>query len=211
MGGYASFGVEPYRFKDGLRKVMRRKPGTVRIIAGKWRGRRLPVPDLPGLRPSGDRARETLFNWLQPHLNGARCADLFAGTGALGIEAASRGAGRVVLVEKQPVAVRSLRANSESLGSARIEVVAGDGIEWLEEQAAGSLDIVFIDPPFGSGLAEAALELIGRKGCVAPDGLVYMESPRAAAPVAPGPGWELAKDKEIGEVRLQLWKNSGPL
>ena len=184
----------------------RKKPGTVRIIGGRWRGRRLPVADLPGLRPSGDRSRETLFNWLQAHIRGARCVDLFAGTGALGLEAASRGAERVVLVEQ---AARAVRAIEESVGAlndgAEISVVRGDALRWLESCGAASIDIAFVDPPFGSGLAARALERLAVNGCLAPGGLVYLETPHDA-PAEISPDWRVVRDKRLGEVRMRLLK-----
>ena len=184
----------------------RKKPGTVRIIGGRWRGRRLPVANLPGLRPSGDRSRETLFNWLQAHIRGARCVDLFAGTGVLGLEAASRGAERVVLVEQ---AARAARAIQESVGAlndgAEISVVRGDALRWLESCEAASIDIAFVDPPFGSGLAARALERLAVNGCLAPGGLVYLETPHDA-PAEISPDWRVVRDKRLGEVRMQLLK-----
>ena len=187
-----------------------KKPGFVRIIGGEWRGRHLPICDLPGLRPTGDRAKETLFNWLQPYVRGAVCADLFAGTGALGLEACSRGAAEVTLVEKTPLAVQTLRAvlvklqapgPKEGLG-----LVEADALQWLQTRAPQSLDIVFIDPPFGSRLEAQALTLIDSGDLVRPGGFVYIESARNAPPLHPGLGWEIARDKTLGEVRMLLLK-----
>ena len=185
------------------------KPGFVRIIGGEWRGRRLPVLDLPGLRPSGDRARETLFNWLQPCVRGAHCADLFAGTGALGLEAASRGAAEVTLVESSPPALQALRDALAALGGAagaRVRLERTDALLWLVARAPRSLDLVFIDPPFDSGLDSRALELLARRDLVRPGGVVYVEAARGAPPPHPGPGWELAREKVLGEVRMVLLK-----
>lgn len=190
---------------------MSRKPsGTVRIIGGRWRGRRLPVPDLPGLRPSGDRGRETLFNWLAPVIHGARCADLFAGSGVLGLEAASRGAASVVLVEKAGAAARALSENVATLQASdprgAVEVVNGDALAWLETCESGSLDIVFVDPPFGSGLDAAALRLLGERGVLAEGGLVYLETARQDGLLETPGGWETVRDKALGEVRMRLLK-----
>jgi len=185
------------------------KPGWVRIIGGEWRGRRLPVADLPGLRPSGDRCRVTLFNWLHPCIHDAHCADLFAGTGALGLEAASRGAAEVTLVESNPPAMQALRGALAKLGGAagvRVRLEQTDALLWLATRAPRSLDIVFIDPPFDSGLDTQALELLGRRDLVRPGGVVYVESARSAPPPQPGPGWELAREKVLGEVRMVLLK-----
>ena len=188
----------------------RKRPGFVRIIAGEWRGRRLPICDLPGLRPTGDRARETLFNWLQPHLRGAVCVDLFAGTGALGLEACSRGAAEVTLVEKTPLAVQALRAALVALQAsgpkAGLYLEEADALQWLQARAPQSLDIVFIDPPFGSRLEVQALTLLDSGDLVRPGGLVYVETARNAPPLHPGLGWEITRDKTLGEVRMLLLK-----
>lgn len=191
----------------------RKKAGSVRIIGGRWRGRRLPVADLPGLRPSGDRSRETLFNWLQADIRGARCADLFAGTGVLGLEAASRGAARVVLIENAPRGARAIEESVNTLGGDGITVVRGDALRWLETCGPASIDIAFVDPPFGSGLAVRALERLAACGCLAPGGLVYLETARQEAAELPPP-WCVVREKLLGEVRMQLlqWPSgaSGP-
>lgn len=187
----------------------RKKPGTVRIIGGHWRGRRLPVPELAGLRPSGDRSRETLFNWLQPSLRGARCADLFAGTGALGLEAASRGAVHTVLIEKAKMAARALRQNADVLQkdpAGEVTVVEGDAIQWLQDCAPRSLDIVFVDPPFGAGLEKRAMDLLAASDGLVTGGLVYLETSRKTPEIGLSPGFELLKQKELGDVRMQLLK-----
>jgi 16S rRNA (guanine966-N2)-methyltransferase len=189
----------------------RKKPGTVRIIGGRWRGRRLPVPDLPGLRPSGDRSRETLFNWLAPYIHGARCADLFAGTGVLGLEAASRGAASVVLVEKAGPAARALKENAERLqaGESRgvISVLHSDAFLWLESLGPACLDLVFIDPPFEAGLEEKTLEQLALGDALEPGGLAYLETARQLD-FMPGKAWEVIKDKVLGEVHMRLLKKA---
>ena len=189
--------------------MSRKKAGTVRIISGRWRGRRLPVPDLPGLRPSGDRSRETLFNWLQPYLRGARCADLFAGTGVLGLEAASRGAMQVSLVEKSPRAAQSIRDSAVLLGSdpaGDVQVVEGGAVAWLRGQPPESLDIVFVDPPFDSGLESDVLRVLDEGGLVATGGLVYVETARQSSAIIAPAGWEQVREKTLGDVRMQLLK-----
>jgi 16S rRNA (guanine966-N2)-methyltransferase len=185
------------------------KHGNVRIIGGRWRGRRLPVPDLSGLRPSGDRGRETLFNWLQPFINGARCVDLFAGTGVLGLEAVSRGAESVELVEKSPVAARSLRGNLswlENEGERGVTIHEMDALSWLRNCQANAWDIVFVDPPFGSGLERKALDSVAERDCVRPGGLIYLETARKEPAPAPAPGWDLFREKCVGDVRIQLFR-----
>ena len=150
------------------------KSNGVRIIAGHWRGRRLPVADVAGLRPTGDRCRETLFNWLQPWLTGADCADLFAGTGALGFEAASRGAASVFMVEKHPKAQAVLRDSIEQLQAIQVRLHAGGAMSLIEDFKPDSFDLVFIDPPFDSNLAGIAFERLDRAGCVRRGGFVYI-------------------------------------
>jgi 16S rRNA (guanine966-N2)-methyltransferase len=186
--------------------MKKKRPGTVRIIGGKWRGTRLPVPDLPGLRPSGDRSRETLFNWLQADIHGASCADLFAGSGVLGLEAASRGAARVTLVEKSRVAAGAIRASVQRLDSDPVFVVCGDALEWLAKCDSRSLDVVFLDPPFSSGLESRAIDLLIAGDCMKPGGLIYVETAREAASLPSPAGWEISHEKLLGEVRMQLLK-----
>lgn len=154
-----------------------RGKGEVRIIGGLWKRTRLQVPDLPGLRPTPDRVRETLFNWLGQDLTGWRCLDAFAGTGALGLEAASRGAKHVMLCERQPALVDALRAARTKLKATAVEVRRADGIAALRDAAPGSLDLVLLDPPFDAGLFDAALAAAAR--AVAPTGRIYLEAPRA--------------------------------
>ncbi|MEJ8567230.1 16S rRNA (guanine(966)-N(2))-methyltransferase RsmD [Elongatibacter sediminis] len=181
------------------------KSGMVRIIGGSWRGRRLPVADVPGLRPSGDRSRETLFNWLQAELPGARVADLFAGTGVLGFEAVSRGAAGAVLIEQDRDAVRVLSGSVAALDAqSRVEVSEGDALAWLKNRAAGSLDIVFADPPFGAGLARPVLEALRTCPALRTGGLVYLETARDAGLQGLPRGWEVVREKVLGEVRMQL-------
>ena len=181
------------------------KNNSVRIIGGDWRGRRLPVADVPGLRPSGDRSRETLFNWLQPWVVAADCADLFAGTGALGFEAASRGAASVLMVEKHPRAQQVLRQDIEQLQAVQVKLHSGGAMSLIEEFKPDSFDIVFVDPPFDSNLAALVLERLDKIGCVRRGGFVYVESP-AMKPVAPPPQWSVWRDQQLGDVRMQLFR-----
>ncbi len=152
-----------------------RGAGEVRIIGGQWRRTKLPVALKPGLRPTPDRVRETLFNWLGQSLVGWRCADVFAGTGALGLEAASRGAAKVQLCEQDSALATQLQAHLTRLQASHASVLKGDGLSWLKQQSAGSLDLVFLDPPFESHLFEPALMAAAQ--AVAADGWVYLEAP----------------------------------
>lgn len=153
-------------------------PGEVRIIGGQWKRTRLPVARVEGLRPTPDRVRETLFNWLGQDLTGWRCLDAFAGTGALGFEAASRGAASVLLVEAAAGLVGELQRVQERLAASTVQLRRGDGVQALRQSAPGSLDAVFLDPPFGSGaLFQQALQAAA--AALAPNGWIYLEAPQA--------------------------------
>ena len=182
---------------------MKRSAGQVRIIGGRLRGRRIPVPDVPGLRPTPDRVRETLFNWLAPHLSGARVLDLFAGTGALGIEAASRGAAEVTLVESQRAAQAALRDTLQQLSLPEVKLVTGDALAFLAA-GAGEYDVIFLDPPFAAGLQAPALAAIERHGRLAPGGFCYVEQPAASAVPSPPAGWVVHRSGRAGEVGYHL-------
>jgi 16S rRNA (guanine966-N2)-methyltransferase len=183
----------------------RQQPGSVRVIGGEWRGRRLPVVDLPGLRPSGDRTRETLFNWLQPFIQDAHCADLFAGSGALGLEAASRGAAEVTLIENTPLAMQSLAFRPGAAGRRRGGPGAPGGdrrAAWLAAREPLSLDIVFVDPPFDSRLEMPRAGTAGAARPGAPGRPGVHRNVPLRPPPHPGLGWDLAKEKFLGEVRM---------
>ena len=155
----------------------RRASHQVRIIGGQWKRTKLEVADRPGLRPTPDRVRETLFNWLGQDLSGWRCVDAFAGTGALGLEAASRGAAHVLLVEAEPSLVDELRAVVLRLGATSVRVQRGNAITVLPSLPASSVDLVFLDPPFDAQLFDKALA--AALGPLTPEGLVYLEAPEA--------------------------------
>jgi 16S rRNA (guanine966-N2)-methyltransferase len=177
---------------------------SVRIIGGAWRGRRVSFPDAPGLRPTPDRVRETLFNWLQHSIVDARCLDLFAGSGALGLEALSRGAREVVFVEQAQAAARMLRAELERLGgSGRGQVVEVGAMRFLRTPGE-PFDVVFLDPPFGRAALAEYVPLLAAGAWVKLDGLVYLENERAAGEPALPPAWELLKSKSAGEVGYHL-------
>jgi 16S rRNA (guanine966-N2)-methyltransferase len=180
--------------------------GKVRIIAGEWRSRQLPVLDLPGLRPSSDRCRETLFNWLQQFIPGAKVVDLFAGTGALGFEAASRGASEVTMIENNAQVMNLIRSNMELLDATQVESYLANALIWLETQSSDRFDLIFVDPPFQDNLHDQTLEKIHQTGCLASGGLVYVES--SALQMAPDPlaGWAPWREKIIGDVRLQVFR-----
>ena len=185
------------------------KNNSVRIIGGDWRGRRLKVADVPGLRPSGDRSRETLFNWLQPWLVAADVADLFAGTGVLGFEAASRGAHTVLMVEKDPRAFAELKQSVELLQATQVNLYMGGALSQIEEMERDSYDLIFVDPPFDANLGALVLEKLVGQGCLRKGGFVYLESPAKTHIPAPA-GWSNWRDQEMGEVRMQLFRNLPP-
>ena len=175
-------------------------PREVRLIGGRFKRSKLPVADRPGLRPTPDRVRETLFNWLGQDLTGWHVLDAFAGSGALGFEAASRGAAEVVLLERDAVLAASLRASAQRLGAAQVSVVTTDALAWMKKAAPASFDLVFVDPPFDAGLFDAALAAAApllRDG-----GFVYLESPRALDP--PPAGWARHRHGRAGAVHHHL-------
>lgn len=174
-------------------------PGSVRIIGGLWRGRRLPVPPA-GVRPSADRVRETLFNWLMPRLRGARCLDLFAGTGVLGFEALSRGAREVTLLDLDPEVIARLEDSRRLLDARGAEILRRDAPAWLAGTPLSAYDIVFVDPPFTSNVLDEVLALLAR-GWVAEGGVVYIEAP--AAPALP-PGWTVLREGRTRQVVYSL-------
>ena len=157
------------------RNAVQKKPNSLRIIGGEWRGRRIRFPAVPGLRPTPDRVRETLFNWLAGVIAGSRCLDLFAGSGALGLEALSRGARAVTFVEREREAAGRLRETTAALAPERSVVVETEAIAWLAGKPA-PYDIAFVDPPFGSNLQSAALEALMRGGWLAAGAFVYVEA-----------------------------------
>ncbi|UPG93518.1 16S rRNA (guanine(966)-N(2))-methyltransferase RsmD [Luteibacter aegosomatissinici] len=179
--------------------------GRIRIIGGSLRNSRLEVPDLPGLRPTTDRVRETLFNWLQPVIGGARCLDLFAGTGALGIEALSRGAAMVTFVERDARLAAALRANLARL-KVQAAVVGDDAVRWLK--AGGKpADVVFMDPPFAGDLWGDAADALESHGWLAPSAWIYVEAPRTASSAVP-PTWQVHRQGVAGEVAYTLYRRT---
>lgn len=181
------------------------KPGRLRIVAGKWRRRLLPVVDVAGLRPTPERIRETLFNWLSPRIDGARCLDLCAGSGALGFEALSRGARRAVLVERAPTAVRGLRESARLLEAGDdVQIVAGDALQFLSRQAGEQFDLVFLDPPFKDALLPDLCRLLHEGNWLADSALVYLERDRGMPTVALPPGWTVVKQSAAGNVSCML-------
>ena len=173
-------------------------PGEIRIIGGLWKRTKLSVADFPGLRPTPDRVRETLFNWLGQDLSGWRCVDAFAGTGALGFEAASRGASHVLMVEQQPAMVAQLQATATKLQAGMVRVERGDGVGALKRVPAKSIDLVFLDPPFeAAGVADAVLSAASL--AVTDAGFIYLESPKALS----------AEDAEVFGLQVHRFGKAG--
>ncbi|HSC67135.1 MAG TPA: 16S rRNA (guanine(966)-N(2))-methyltransferase RsmD [Cellvibrio sp.] len=183
----------------------------LRIIGGQWRGRKLGFPDVDGLRPTGDRIRETLFNWLAPEIHGAHCLDLFAGSGALGLEALSRGAASSLLLEKHPAAARQLISNLQLLQAADGRVEQVDSLDWLGRQTPSHrFDIVFIDPPFALDLWERIASALEAHAWLSDAAVIYLEAPRDALLQLPA-NWQLHRDKQAGQVSYRLYHRHTPL
>ncbi len=178
----------------------------IRIIAGQWRGRRLSFPSAAGLRPTSDRMRETLFNWLAPVLPGASCLDLFAGSGALGFEAASRGAAHVFMNDKDPDVVKALQATRKALAARQVEISCLDMTACLA-RGDDLFDIVFLDPPFAHpALLGMAIKQLDQARRLKAGSLVYVEQPRSQNFAPPSSAWHLYRDKQAGAVDYRLYR-----
>jgi 16S rRNA (guanine966-N2)-methyltransferase len=178
------------------------KANRVRIIGGLWRSRQIAFPDRKDLRPTPDRVRETLFNWLGQDLTGKSCLDLYAGSGALGFEAASRSAARVVMLESDAVTYKALEASKEALGATQVEVIRADALEFIKGDRA-AYDIAFLDPPFSADAWSTALALLPPR--LAPDAVVYCES---AGKIDLSTNWQPVKHGKAGQVSYQLLRHT---
>jgi len=186
--------------------MQRHNPGRgyreeFRIIGGEWRSRRLRFPPLPGIRPSPDRVRETLFNWLRDRIEGARCLDLFAGSGALGLEALSRGAAQVTFVDKERAATEAIRSHLQLLKAQDAEVVQSDAFAWLGGEPK-PFELVFLDPPFDADLVPEACARLA-EGWLKPGAWVYVEHAAEREPALPE-GWQVLKESRAGRVGFRL-------
>lgn len=177
---------------------------TLRLIGGDWRSRKLKFREILGLRPTPDRVRETLFNWLAPIIPGARCLDLFAGSGALGLEALSRGAGETWFVEADGPTAKQLRENLQLLQSTQGKVIAGDALGLLKQPCPQPFDVIFLDPPFRQGWLDRICPLLESGGWVAPGGRIYLEFERENPPTALPASWQALRQKEAGQLCYQL-------
>ncbi len=180
--------------------------GELRIIGGDWRSRKLRFPDAGGVRPTPARTRETLFNWLAYHLAGRRCLDLFAGSGALGLEALSRGAGHATLVDHTPALAKALSANLQTLACDRADVVCQDVASYLRQPPARAFDIVFMDPPFRQGWLDTLFPLLAQPGWLHEGSWVYVEQESDRPAATPPPGWHLHRQKTAGQVSYSLYR-----
>ena len=188
-----------------MKKANHSGSGQIRIIGGQWRGRKLPVPDSPGLRPTTDRIRETLFNWLAPVMVDARCLDCFAGSGALGLEALSRYAASATLLEKDRGVSQQLQKNLATLKAGNARVVNADTLTWLAQPGTPH-SVAFVDPPFRKGLLEETLNLLETHGWLTEDAWIYVESEVENGPPPAPAGWSLHREKVAGQVACRLYR-----
>lgn len=179
------------------------KKNSLRIVGGTWRSRRIQFADIPEIRPTPDRVRETLFNWLADRIEGARCLDLFAGSGALGFEAASRGASQVTQVDRDTSVAAMLESQKQALQARQVEIVCQDALDYVR-QAKEPFDIVFLDPPFATDLDQQVLPVLLARGLVSPSGRVYVESPSGSVPELPD-SLHCIREKTAGQVRYRLY------
>ncbi|MFT4923978.1 MAG: 16S rRNA (guanine966-N2)-methyltransferase [Phenylobacterium sp.] len=185
------------------------KTGSIRIIAGAHRGRKLPVHDVAGLRPTTDRVKETVFNWLMQQVQGSHCLDCFAGSGSLAFEALSRGAKSVTLVEKDPLAASQIEQNLALLAIDNAQLIKGDCLGFLGTltlDQAGGFDLVFIDPPFRQNLANPVCQLLEERKLLNPSALIYVEVENELNDFTPPPQWQLLKEKVAGQVSFRLYQ-----
>ena len=187
-----------------MRRSAKQATPQLRIIGGQWRGRKLPFPDRPGLRPTGDRIRETLFNWLGPHLQTAKCLDLFAGSGALGIEALSRGAAHCDFVDADREAITAVGHHLNTLDASEHSTVSGDMAERYLRQTKGTWDIVFVDPPFDARLGESTLTLLADNERLAEASRVYFETSSSQPEAVPDRLYDVLHEKTAGNVCYRL-------
>lgn len=193
-----------------MKKHISGRAGQIRIIGGQWRGRKLPVPDSPGLRPTTDPVRETLFNWLAPWIVGAHCMDCFAGSGALGLEALSRGAEQVILLENERLIARQLEQNLAVLRSQQGRVICDDTLRYLARaDLMQPQSIVFVDPPFRQKMLSHTLHLLDQ-GWLAEEALIYVESECEQVLAVPA-GWQLLRGKNAGQVAYRLYCRRGSI
>jgi 16S rRNA (guanine966-N2)-methyltransferase len=179
--------------------------GQLRIIGGQWRSRRFAFPDGPSLRPTPDRVRETLFNWLAPYVEGARVLDPFAGSGALYLEALSRGASSALALDLNPDSVAALRGHLQTLRCEHGQLLQADALAYLQQQPATPFDLVFLDPPFHQGLLSPICTLLEERGWLGADAWIYSESETPPSTLGLPGNWRLHREKQAGQVYYALW------
>lgn len=178
----------------------------LRLIAGRWRGRKLPFPNVEGLRPTPDRVRETLFNWLAAYIVDALCLDPFTGSGALGLEALSRGAAHADMIDSSAIALQQLRSNMALLGTDSSQAIHANALEWLKQAPLKHYDIVFLDPPFHTGLAADCIKILAERAILKDQAWIYLEmATDEPMPLLPT-HWQLHREKQAGQVRYQLYR-----
>ena len=192
------------KFNEKSRKPI--KGGFIRLISGKWRGKKLPVKDIEGLRPTTDRTKETLFNWLMHDINDSNCLDCFSGSGSLAFEALSRFANKVTLLEKDKSVVKQLQENLVALEVTNAEVIATDSIQYLSQIATEQYNIVFIDPPFNKNLVQSCCDTLQQNNYLAEDALIYIEREVELNNLSLPASWTLLKEKSTGQVTYQLYR-----
>ncbi|MBN6710800.1 16S rRNA (guanine(966)-N(2))-methyltransferase RsmD [Haemophilus haemoglobinophilus] len=196
--------------KNQRHSAQEKNKGEVRIIAGLWRGRKLPVLNSEGLRPTGDRVKETLFNWLMPYIVDAHCLDCFAGSGSLGFEALSRQAKEVTFLELDKTVASQLNKNLTTLKCTNAQVINQNTLTYLNQaQNTPHFDVVFIDPPFHFNLAEQTIHLLVQHNWLRSDALIYVETEREKLLTVPN-NWQLLKEKTTGQVSYRLYQHLSP-
>lgn len=191
------------KYHEKSKKVA--KDGFIRLISGKWRGKKLPVKDKEGLRPTTDRTKETLFNWLMHDIREANCLDCFSGSGSLSFEALSRYAQSATLLEKDKGAAAQLRENLKTLKIDNADVVETDSIQYLQQAATQAFDIVFVDPPFNKGLAQPCCMALERNNYLTAQAIIYLETEAQLQDLQLPENWKLLKQKSTGQVSYQLY------
>ncbi|PJE80718.1 Ribosomal RNA small subunit methyltransferase D [invertebrate metagenome] len=185
------------------------RAGQLRIIAGQWRGRKLPVANLPGLRPTTDRVRETVFNWLAAYIPGAHILDCFSGTGALALEALSRRADSALMIERSDIAAQQLRNNLSVLNTTSGTVIEADSLSYLHQSAQIPFDIIFLDPPFHKNFITPICQLLNNQGYIHNDTLIYIEREKDMTQLSLPNSWTAVKEKKTGQVCYGLWSCHG--
>ncbi|MFW1677349.1 16S rRNA (guanine(966)-N(2))-methyltransferase RsmD [Pontibacter sp. JAM-7] len=186
---------------------------SLRIIAGNWRGRKLEFASVDGLRPTPDRVRETLFNWLQPFINDARCLDLFAGSGALGLEALSRGAASCAFIDREVTSCRMLQSNLQQLKADNGEVIQASVVTWLQQRITDMeprYDLVFMDPPYRQGLIQPCCELLEQHNLLADNAIIYVETESDLTERVVPAHWREHRSKQAGQVSYRLYLREQP-